>query len=167
MTQKELNEFSKKLEGKTLEELRKEEQDFIKVMDENDKKLSETKFKVPEDNFGIVGGFIAELLEKQEVQWQFATALVVITDFWKAKEKPAEIPFATLDSTMRILGEMKYKGYKEWTAIVAINKYMEPLSKEYVQATSQPFDDATKHDAIVKAIQAKEAMETPIGEAEQ
>ena len=98
MTQKELNEFSKKLEGKTLEELRKEEQDFIKVMDENDKKLSETKFKVPEDNFGIVGGFIAELLEKQEVQWQFATALVAITDFWKAKEKPAEIPFATLDS---------------------------------------------------------------------
>ena len=54
---------------------------------------------------------------------------------------------------------LNYTGYDEWAAVVAINKFFEPLHKAYMEATNTTYEIAGRHDAVMKEMEAK----TPIG----
>ena len=62
-----------------------------------------------------------------------------------------------------MLGELQYTGYEEWAAVVAINKYFEPLRKGYTEILSVTYDIASRHDAIINALEKLK----PIGEVEK
>lgn len=147
-----LEKFIDSLNGKTLDELKVIEQEVIKEADENGVALGKVEFDLSEDNYSEVAAGIRMLLEKQSVQWQYTLGLVSMYDFWDPDKFPGKIPYAHLDSILRTLGGMQYQGYKEWSAVVAINKYFEPLHVAYVDATQSTYDIATKHDAILKAM---------------
>jgi len=63
-----------------------------------------------------------------------------------------------LDATLRTLGEMKFTGYSEWAAVVAINKYFESLHDEYESATEKIYDIASKHNAIIDELGLREPV---------
>lgn len=157
---KELQDYQKSLEGKTLDELKKMEEEIIDEADKADKEVSGKKFKMNKENYEIVAQAVRDLLDKKSIQWQFTLGLVTIHDFWDPKKMPKEIPYPMLDSTLRTLGEMSFTGYSEWAAVVAINKYFEPIRDEYINTTEKVYDIASKHNALIDAINKK----TPIGQ---
>lgn len=150
--QKQLTEYAESLKEKTLEELEKIESQLIAEADENDQKVSKLEFDLPKDNYKAVAEGIRMLLNKQTVQWQYTLGLVGLYDFWNPEKKAKKIPFAQLDAILRTLGQMQFTGYSEWAAVVAINKYFEPLHNAYVDATDATYFIASKHQAVMQAM---------------
>lgn len=160
--QRMLKEYEESLKGKTLEELEKIESELIAEADANDQKVSKTEFDLPKENYKEVAEGIRMLLNKQTVQWQYTLGLVGLYDFWNPEKKSKKIPYAQLDAILRTLGQMQFTGYTEWAAVVAINKYFEPLHNAYVDATEKTYDIASKHQAVMQKME-----EIQKGEAEQ
>ena len=98
----------------------------------------------------------------ETVQWQYTLGLVGLYDFWNPEKKSKKIPYAQLDAILRTLGQMQFTGYTEWAAVVAINKYFEPLHNAYVDATEKTYDIASKHQAVMQKME-----EIQKGEVEQ
>ena len=151
--QKMLKQFEEEVKGKTLEELEKLESELIAKADENDQKISKLEFDLPTENYKEVAEGIRMLLNKQTVQWQYTLGLVGLYDFWNPEKKAKKIPFAQLDAILRTLGQMQFTGYNEWAAVVAINKYFEPLHNGYVDATEATYDIASKHDIVIRKME--------------
>ena len=161
--QRMLKEYEESLKGKTLEELEKIESELIAEADANAQKVSKIELDLPKENYKEVAEGIRMLLNKQTVQWQYTLGLVGLYDFWNPEKKSKKIPYAQLDAILRTLGQMQFTGYTEWVAVVAINKYFEPLHNEYVNATDKTYFIASKHQAVM---QAMDAIKNPNAETE-
>lgn len=158
--QKFLKEYEASLEGKTLEELQNLEAEVIADAEANDERVSKLEFDLPKENYKVVAEGIRKLLNKQTVQWQYTLGLVGMYDFWNPEKKSKKIPYAQLDSILRTLGSMSFTGYDEWSAVVAINKYFEVLHNAYVDATEATYDIASKHDIIIRKMDALKKVNT-------
>ena len=152
--QKFLKEYEASLEGKTVKELQDIEAELIADAEANDERVSKIEFDLPKDNYKTVAEGIRMLLNKQTVQWQYTLGLVGMYDFWNPEKKAKKIPYAQLDSILRTLGTMSFTGYVEWSAVVAINKYFEPLHNAYVDATEATYDIASKHDIVIRKLES-------------
>ena len=150
---KELEKFENSLKKMSLEELEKLEEEIIAEADKQGEELGKLEFDMPTENYEAVAEAVRKFLNKQSVQWQYTLGLVAMYDFWDPKKRQEKIPYPYLDSILRTLGGLQYTGYDEWAAVVAVNKFFEPLQKAYMDATQETFDIATKHDAIMKAME--------------
>lgn len=151
--QKELAKFENSLKKKSLEELEKLEQEIIAEADKNGEELGKKEFDLPTENYKEVATAIRKFLNKQSIQWQYTLGMVAMYDFWDPENHKKTIPYPYLDSILRTLGGLQFTGYEEWAAVVAVNKFFEPLQKAYMEATQETFDIATKHDAVIKAME--------------
>ena len=168
MTQKELDDYKKSIETKTLKELQDIEGDFQKELDSIDKEVNETRYKVPSKDFKTIGSTIAKFLDKQTVQWNMTGAMVALSDFWKSEKTPKEIAYAMVDATLRMLGETQYTGYEEWAGIIAVNKWFDPIKEDYGKLVQKIYDTSTKHSCILDELQKKIPIGDPnIGKAEE
>ncbi len=162
--QKMLKEFEDSLKGKTLEELEKMESEIIVEAEANDAEVSKAEFDLPKENYEKVAEGIRMLLNKQTVQWQYTLGMVGMYDFWDPKKRAKKIPYAQLDAVLRTLGAMQFTGYEEWASVIAINKYFESLHEKYLAITEKTYDIASKHQAVMQAMDAikfpKETKET-------
>lgn len=158
-SEKDLQKFADSLKNKTLEELEQLEKEIIAEADKNGEDLGKMEFDMPRENYEVVAENIRKFLNKQSVQWQYTLGLVSMYDFWDPKNYKGKIPYPYLDSILRTLGGLNYTGYDEWAAVVAINKFFEPLHKAYMEATNTTYEIAGRHDAVMKEMEAK----TPIG----
>jgi hypothetical protein len=150
--QKMLKDYEESMQGKSLEELEKIESELIAEADENDQVVSKTEFDLPKENYPTVAQAIRMFLNKQTVQWQYTLGLVGLYDFWDPEKEPTKIPYAHLDAVLRTLGQLQFTGYDEWAAVVAVNKYFEPLHNAYVDATEKTYDIASKHQIVMDLI---------------
>lgn len=151
--QKELAKFEKSLKGKTLKELQELEQTLVQDADQNGIELGKLEFDMPEENYFAVADAVRYFLNKETVEWQYTLGLVSMYDFWDPNKRPEKIPYPHLDSILRTLGGMRFTGYNEWSMVVAVNKFFEPLTKAYTDATDVTYDIAMKHDAVLKAME--------------
>ena len=158
--QQELEKFAESLKGKTLKELEALEQEVIAEADKNGEELGKYEFDLPTDNYKEVAIAIRKFLNKQSVQWQYTLGMVAMYDFWNPEKPSKKIPYAHLDSILRTLGGLKFEGYDEWAAVVAVNKFFEPLQKAYMEVTQVTYDIAAKHDAIMKAMELEQPVQT-------
>ena len=167
--QKELKKFEDslkvKIEEKKLDELEKLEQELIAEADKQGEELGKLEFDMPTENYETVATAVRKFLNKQSVQWQYTLGMVAMYDFWDPKAQHKTIPYPHLDSILRNLGNLQFTGYEEWAAVVAVNKFFEPLQKAYMDATQETYDIASRHDAVIRAIE-KVQMDTPIGNGE-
>lgn len=147
--QKMLKDYEESMKGKTLEELEKIESELIAEADENDQVVSKTEFDLPKENYATVAQAIRMFLNKQTVQWQYTLGLVSLYEFWNPEKKADKIPYAHLDAVLRTLGQLQFTGYDEWAAVVAVNKYFEPLHTAYVDTTEKTYDIASKHQIVM------------------
>ena len=157
MKEKEINDFKKSLEGLSVDELKKIEQELIAEADAVDKSIVNTTFDLPDENYTEVAEAIKYFLDKQQVQWQYTLSMIGMYDFW-TDEKPENIPFPQLDAVLRALGGMQFTGYKEWAMVLAINKYFEPLREKYAEITEQAYFVAGKHQMIMEKL----GLNTPV-----
>lgn len=158
--QKELDEYKKSLEGKSVDELKKIEQDLIKQIDDLNDKASKAEYDLPKVDYKATAEKIRMLLDNEiQLLWQHCAGMVVLYEFWDPEKAPEKIAFPILDTTLRVLGgEVRYKGYKEWKAIVDIIKYIEPLQIEWRKVDEDNYNLAMHHDILIKMLEIKEPM---------
>lgn len=155
-----LKEYSDSLKNKTLDELKKIEQEVIAEAEAVDAEVNAKEFELSEEGYGELSVNIRSLLDKQTVQWQYTPALVAMYEFWDPAKKPEKVPYAMLDSTLRNLGQLSFTGYGEAKAVVNINAYFEPIREDYANTTEKIYDVASKHNAVMDAMN----LNKPIGD---
>lgn len=151
--QKELEEYKKSIESKSLEEVLEIEKELIKDADEVTAKVNAHQFKLPTKGYKDAAEAIRYFLNKQSVTWQFTVGLITLYEFWNPATNPKKVQYPLFDGTLRLLGEMKFEGYSEWTKVVCINEYFKDLRDEYSVLTEQIWDNASKHSIICDRLQ--------------
>lgn len=157
--QKELAEFTKKVKEMSLDELKKLEQEIIAEGDKINEEVAKLEYDLPAKDYAVVAEGIRTLLNKQTVTWQFTLGMVSMFDFWNPEKRSKKIPYPMLDSTLKTLGDLQFTGYNEWAAVVAINKYFEPLREKYIISLEKIYDNAAKHNTVVDQIKLCEPVE--------
>ena len=157
--QKEADEHKKKMEEITsVEELDKLEEEILKTLEDFDVYIKQKRYKLPVSiNFdGIayskqqVGDRIARALNKKEVTWQYSLGLYQLHKLWSNIRQFATIPYDAYDSTVRILGDITFKGFTEWRDILIINEFFVAPNKEFYKDSTMLVYYSTIHSQILE-----------------
>lgn len=138
-------EILNKLEGELMED-QKEFDTYIKSV----------KYALPERSEydgekytkNDIAKFVIEFLNRSEVDWQYTLGLYQIVKLWKEKDLK-EIEYGAFDSTLRLLNNLKFKGFSDWRNILAVNEYMKGCHEPYSIDTSYMIYLNQKHQAIM------------------
>lgn len=170
----EVAQFTESLkEVDDVEKLHKLEEDIIKDIDANNERLAAAKYPLPEQTTfrgqvftrAKASGFVADLLNAQEVGWQMTLGLFDVIDFWKkiASEKgdTTEVPYQIYDATLRFLGQQKYRGYEMFKKVLVVSGLFADARDLYLNDLTYTYYLANKHNAIIEREGAIEALNTP------
>ena len=151
--QKELAEYKKLIDSKTLDEVLEIEKEIVKEADDINAKIQKYEFKLQKKGYPEAAKAVRYFLDKQTITWQFTVGMITMYDFWNPEKFPAKVSYPMFDGTLRTLGEMKFTGYKEWKYVFDINEYFGSIRDEYAELTEQIWDNASKHNVICDRIQ--------------
>lgn len=157
--QKDADEHKKELEKITdLDELDKKEEEIIKTLEEFDKYIKQKRYELPKSVMfdGVfyskeqVGVRIARALNKKEVTWQYSLGLYQLHKLWSNIRQFATIPYDAYDSTVRVLGDIQFKGFSEWKDILIINEFFVKPNKEFYKDSTMLIYYSTLHSQILE-----------------
>lgn len=157
--QKDADEHKKKIdEIDSVEELDKLEEEILKTLNEFDEYIKQKRYELPTIvNFDgtayskqQVGVKIARALNKKEVTWQYSLGLYQLHKLWSDIRNYATIPYSAYDSTVRILGDIQFKGANEWKDILVINEFFVKPNKEFYKDSTMLIYYSTLHDQIIQ-----------------
>ena len=170
----EVAQFTESLkEVDDVEKLHKLEEDIIKDIDANNERLAAVKYPLPEQTTfrgqvftrAKASGFVADLLNAQEVGWQMTLGLFDVIDFWKKiageKSDTTEVPYQIYDATLRFLGQQKYRGYEMFKKVLVVSGLFADARDLYLNDLTSTYYLANKHNAIIEREGAIEALNTP------
>lgn len=165
--QEEANEHKKKMDEITsIEELDKLEKEILETLDEFDKYIKQKRYRLPNSvvfdgvaySKSQVGDRIARALNKKEVTWQYSLGLYQLHKLWSNIRQFATIPYDAYDSTVRILGDIQFKGFTEWKDILIINEFFVAPNKEFYKDSTMLIYYSTIHSQILQ----RKQMLTPV-----
>ena len=104
-----------------LDALTDKERDLMLLMDENEAHLKTVEYTVADSctfdnqsfNRKTVVEYLTDFIGTQEVDWNYTLGLYELVKLWKNKDLE-KIQYHAYDSTLRILGQCKYKGFENW-----------------------------------------------------
>ena len=155
--EKRLNEFKEEIGKVTdVDELTKAEEALMEDQKAYDEYIKNVKYSLPDsaefdgERFtkNDVAKLIVEFLNRSELDWQFTLGYYQIVKLWRTKDL-VEIDYNVFDSTLRMLNNLKFKGYSDWKNILAVNEYMKGCHEPYSIDTSYNIYLAQKHQAIM------------------
>lgn len=155
-----VTEFSAALETKTLEELKQMEQDLMEDMKEDDAHLEQAKYELndsAEFDGTKVGSekiceYIVKFLDRLEVEWRATLGIYQAIKFWR-KEFDGTVSYPVFDTTLRLLGTLKFKGEVDCKNVLLINNWFSTAHKEYAIDNIWKSYLAAKHQALMQAMQ--------------
>lgn len=155
---KELKEFKEQVANvNDIETLNKIEEE---LMEQEQKKydayIKKVKYVLPSgvdydgDHFNKndIAKLVVEFLNRSEVEWQYTLGLFECVKMWKSKDFK-EIPYGAFDSTLRLLNQLRFKGYTDWRNILIVNEYMKGCHEPYSIDTSYGIFLSQKHQVIM------------------
>lgn len=174
MLTQDLNEYKKKVDGiMTMNELLKAEQELMEEAQKYDEYLNTVVYDLPErveyegENYSRnqVAKFIINALNKNEVEWSQTLGLYGLVNLWKNKDL-TKISNKPYDSTLRVLNQVKYKGYNEWLEILIVNKFFSSCHNEYSLDTAYNILISEKHNVLLDRLKLIEKEEGIVDENE-
>lgn len=144
-----------------LEFLKGEEVKLMDVMSVYDEYLRNASYALPnssehDGNYYTkkdIADRIVSFINKNEVEFQYTEGLYQLSKLWRNVAKVTTLDYYKYDSTLRVLGQLRYKGYKEWNDILAINSYFSTCHDQYTKDTSYSIYLAQRHNAIMDKMQ--------------
>lgn len=159
--QSQLDEYKKKVEEiSDLDELKKMEEEVVAEQDEFDEYIKTVEYDLSEDAVEFEGKKytaadihrkIVYHLNRIEQDFQYCLGLHGLVLIWKGN--PKKISYGGYDSTLRLLGGLKFKGDSEWVDILTINNYLTCAHEPYIKDRTMLVVLAEKHNAVVDRIQ--------------
>ena len=152
--------YNEELTGMDREALKKEEEDLMEVFKANDELIAKTEYELPDeieyDNRKIKRNEIASkiigFLNRIEVQFQATLGLYQCIRFWKTNGN-GKIPYGAFDSTLRMLGTLKFKGEQDCFDILVINNWCTAAHDAYSRDNLWTQYLHARHQAIMKAME--------------
>lgn len=153
-----LNEYGEELKKLKKKDLEKEEENLIKIQEDFDIVIGETEYELPDTSEyrgyttsqKDLAAKIIYFLNKLECNWQTSLGVYEAIALWKSIGKT--ISYATYDSTIRILGSMRFKGETELRDILIINHFLTSAEQAYLRDTIYIQYLAGKHNAVMQAL---------------
>ena len=129
------DELSKVNDNDTLTKM---EEELMAEQKEFDEYMKTVEYTLPEavefDNERFtkndVAKFVIEFLNRSEVDWQFTLGLFDCVKFWKNTAVTA-VTYGIFDTTLRLLNNLRFKGYTDWRNILVVNEYMKACHEPY------------------------------------
>ena len=147
--QKAFQKYVAKIAKMNKEQLEKEEQKVVKEADKINDEVVAKKFKLQPEGYKEAAEAIQFFLDKQEIDQSLLGGLITMYEFWDPTKVQKEVDFPTLDSSLRYIGGLRFKGYVEWKKAVKIIEYFKYLYDEYGEVTEKIYDIAERHSAIL------------------
>ena len=134
------------------------EEELMQEMNINEAYLKTVSYTVAESveydgqqyNKKTACGMIADFVATQEVEWKYTLGLYELHKIWK--NVPDFIQYHAYDSTLRILGGMKYKGVESWKKILTVNTFLGSCHEEYVRDTAYMLYLSNLHNVVIDAL---------------
>lgn len=153
--------YNEELTGMDREALIKEEEDLMKVFDENDKYIAGVEYELPDEieydgrkfKRSEIINRIVGFLNRIEVQFQATLGLYQCIRFWKTRGT-GKVPYGAFDSTLRMLGTLKFKGEQDCLDILVANNWFTAAHDAYSRDNIWTQYIHAKHNAIVQALEA-------------
>jgi len=172
LLQKRVEEYTAKVDKITdVNELNKLEQEIDAEQAEYDEYIKKVEYELNTAGVDFEGKHfslndvakkIIYYLNKIEQDFQYCLGLHGLVLLWK-KADLKSITYGAYDSTLRLLGGLKYKGDSEWVDILVINNFLTCAHEAYVKDRSCLIALASMRNAVVNRIQlcAKNGAEAP------
>ena len=173
--QGDLDAYQKEIEAVAdMDVLKLREDELMAEMKTFEEYLVGTKYDIPSsvDYEGVfyskadIADRIVKFINKNEVEYQYTLGLCQLVKMWKDVKNITHIDYHKYDSTLRVLGQLRFKGYKEWSDILAVNKFFAGCHEQYVKDTSFQIYLSKKHNAIMDRMQALTAVDPATGDAD-
>lgn len=134
------------------------EEEIMALMNENDEYMKGIIYNINDSckfdgtvyNAETVCKYVAEFVETNEVEWSYTLGLYELSKLWR--KNPTTIQYHAYDSTLRILGGLKYKGREQWKKILIINDFLGGCHVEYVRDTSYMIYLSNLHNVVIDAL---------------
>lgn len=174
MLAQDLNEYKENVnQMMTMQELMDAEKVLMEEAQKYDEYLNTVEYDLPErvefdgENYSRnqVAVFIINSLNKNEVEWSQTLGLYELMNLWRNKNL-AKIANKVYDSTLRVLNQVKYKGYNEWVEILIVNKFLSSCHNEYSLDTAYNILLSEKHNALLDRAKLIEKAEGVVDENE-
>lgn len=169
--EKALDEFKETVSTiNTVEELNKLEEALMEEQKQYDEYIKTVEYVLPDaveyddERFtkNAVAKLVADFLNRSEVDWQFTLGYFQIVKTWRTKDLKT-INYNTFDSTLRMLNNLKFKGFSDWRNILVVNEYMKGCHEPYSIDTAYMIFLNQKHQAIMDRTTLVEKRE-PVNE---
>lgn len=153
-------EYSAKLATLSIKELDEQESLLMDIFKENDARMEKVSYSLSEDGATYDGitvkptdieKAIVNFLNRLEVDWKSTLGIHQGIRFWKTRQAGDQIPYGVFDSTLRLLGTLKYKGEQDCFNILVINNWVSTAHDEYLKDTGFLQYLAALHQAIMTA----------------
>jgi hypothetical protein len=130
--------YAEAIAGESVEKLKAREAELMDEFKANDEILAKAAYELPDsiDYDGVkltrseLVNKIIGFLNRIEVEFRATLGIYQGIRFWKTAEKKP-IPYGTFDSTLRLLGGLKFKGEKDCYDILVINNWFTSAHEGY------------------------------------
>lgn len=137
------------------DELKSVEDELMKEFDENDRIIENRAYELPSEitfnqrrlTVESIGRIIGALIGKMEVEYRMTLGMWQLWRWWKTPEK--KIGYGAYDSTVRILGSLKYKGPNEWENLLAVIEFLKGPNDMYTRDILRQDYLAQKHNELL------------------
>lgn len=158
-----VTEFSATLETKSVEELKQVEAELMEEMKKDDAHLAEASYELAKSaefdgtvvNADKICEAIIKFLDRLEVEWRATLGIYQAIKFWR-KEFDGKVTYPVFDTTLRLLGTLKYKGEYDCKNVLLINNWFSTAHKDYAIDNTWRSYLAAKHQAILQAMEKED-----------
>lgn len=158
MLDQEFNDYKTTVDSMmTMDEILDAEDKLMTEAQEYDSYLDSVEYDLP--NGADYGGkhysrndiakVIITSLNKLEVEWSQTLGLFELVELWRKKDL-TKMPNKAYDSTLRVLNQVKYKGYDEWRDILATNVFLSGCHNSYQLDTGWNVLISEKHNYLMQ-----------------
>lgn len=175
-----LDEYKERIDKIMDEEgLKAEEQKIIDLYQKHDDVIKNRQYELPESvafngtsrySQKDVARLICKFINRMEVDYRTTLGMWQLYKFWLNPSKT--IGYGAYDSTLRILGQTKFKGFTEWQDIMVIVEYFKQCNEAYAKDAEQYDFLADWHNMVMSRMElvsghnteadALEGVQTPI-----
>lgn len=160
--------YTEELSGMDREALKQAENDLMKVFDANDEYISGIEYELPDEieydgrkiKRAEITTKIVSFLNRIEVQFQATLGLYQCIRFWKTRGT-GKVPYGAFDSTLRMLGTLKFKGEQDCFDILVTNNWFTAAHDQYSRDNIWTQYLHARHQAIMQTLEALDKAEVP------
>ena len=154
-----------------VDKLNEMEQEIFKEQDEVKAYLKTVQYRLPEsvvfdgEEYSVseIAKAIVYFINKKEVEWKYTLGLYQLVKFWKSNN-PSIIDYGVYDSTLRILNQVAFQGFREWRDILVCNEYFKSAHESYSKDTSWSIFTSEKHNVILDRMKMLDTVNTEVEE---